>query len=128
MSNKLKVIKKSEPIEEDLVVPLSLEDEITALRQELELFKRDALYSLWFAVNKKNNELADSLNSFTLDVQAKDKSVERYLTLQKGLKDTFETLQWLRNDYLKITEDEAVEAKERELPPIEKHNANRRKK
>ena len=97
----------------------SLRDEVERLNNELSNFKSDGNFGLFFALNRKLNELAMSLNSFELDLQAEDKAFERYIKLSTSLKETIEASNWLRINYLKMDENEAKEAEKKGVPIIE---------
>lgn len=90
-----------------------------SLREELSNYKKDAAFSLFFSFNRKANEIAASLNKFEIDLTRDDKSFTNFMAIQKGLKDIFDTLTWLRNDYLKLTDEDIREEKQKMLPPLE---------
>ena len=85
----------------------------------------DGMVGLFYANNRKLNELAKSLNSFKLDVADGGKSFSNYLSLQKEYKDMLETQKWIKND-LGLTDDDVKNEKERTLPPLELRAMNGR--
>jgi len=92
---------------------------IESLKEELSHFKEiDGMVGLFYANNKKLNEVAKSLNSFIIDVADGGKSFSNYLALQKELKSMVETQEWLRT-YLKLNEEDIKEERQRMLPPLE---------
>ena len=97
----------------------SLRDEVAKLNRELDYFRQDGNFGLFFAMNRKQNELAASLNGFELDFQADDKSFDRYIKLTTTLKDTVEATNWLRINFLKMDEDDAKDAEKKGVPMIE---------
>jgi len=96
-----------------------LEDEVCKLIAEQAIYRQDGNFGLFFALNRKQNELASSLNAFVLDIQGEDKAFERYIKLTTTLKDTVEATNWLRINYLKVDEKEAGEAEKKGIPIIE---------
>jgi hypothetical protein len=92
---------------------------IKQLEDELLIYKSDGMFSLYFSLNRKLNELAKSLNSFTLDLTSDDKTFDRFQKLTTSLKDMVESANWLRNNFLKMSEDEANEAEKKGVPLIE---------
>jgi hypothetical protein len=96
-----------------------LEDEVIKLMSEQSIYRQDGNFGLFFALNRKQNELASSLNAFVLDIQGEDKAFERYIKLTTTLKDTVEATNWLRINYLKMDEKEAGEAEKKGIPIIE---------
>lgn len=89
------------------------------LKKELQLYKQDGMFALYFSLNRKINELSASLNSFTLDITADDKGFDRFQKLTASLKDMVESTTWLRVNYLKMDEQEAKEAEKKGIPLIE---------
>ena len=98
-----------------------LRDTNARLLQENLGFKSDSLFASYFALNRKNNEMADSLNSFTLDLtkDKDDKTFERFKVLISMLPDMTKTISSLRNDYLRIGDEEAKEIEKKGIPLIE---------
>jgi hypothetical protein len=92
---------------------------IEELKAELLLYRQDGMFALYFALNKKLNELSESLNSFKLDLTADDKTFDRFQKLTSSLKDMVESTNWLRLNYLKMDEGEAKEAEKKGVPLIE---------
>ena len=78
----------------------------------------DGMVGLFYANNRKLNELAKSLNTFKLDVADGGKSFSNYLSLQKEYKDMLETQKWIKND-LGLTDEDVKGEKQRQLPPLE---------
>lgn len=78
----------------------------------------DGLVGLYYANNRKLNELAKSLNTFTLDVVDGGNSFKNYLSLQKEYKDMMATQRWLKNE-LTISEKDEEEEKMKALPLLE---------
>ena len=93
--------------------------ELESLKQELQLYKQDGMYALFFSLNRKINELSASLNSITLDLNGDDKTFERFQKLTSSLKDMVDSVNWLRVNYLKMDETEAKEAEKKGVPLIE---------
>jgi len=93
--------------------------ELETLKEELLLYKQDGMYALFFALNRKINELSASLNSITLDLNGDDKTFERFQKLTSSLKDMVESVNWLRVNYLKMDESETKEAEKKGIPLIE---------
>lgn len=101
--------EKIEPIEE------TKED----LQKKIEeILSIDGMVGLFYANNKKFNEIAKSLNSFVLDVAEGGKVFTNYLALQKELKSMFETQQWLKRE-LKLTDEDIENETKKYIPPIE---------
>jgi hypothetical protein len=94
--------------------------ELDELKKELLLYKEDGMFGLYFSLNRKINELSKSLNSFTLDITKDDKTFDRFQKLTSNLKDMVESADWLRVNYLKMSEPEAKEAEKSGVPLIEK--------
>jgi hypothetical protein len=102
-------------------------DRIKELEAELLYYKQDGMFGLYFALNRKVNELSASLNSIKLDLTADDKTFDRFQKLSTNLKDMVQTVDWLRINYLKVDEKEAKEAEKKGVPLIEhliKQNRN----
>ena len=95
-------------------------DTIESLKEKLALYETDALFSMYFALNRKFNELSNSLNNFVLDIKAEDKSFANFLNLSKGLSDLAATLSNMRNEYLKLTDSDVKEEVRKSLPPLER--------
>jgi len=93
--------------------------ELESIKAELNLYKQDGMYALFFALNRKINELSASLNSITLDLNGDDKTFERFQKLTSSLKDMVDSVNWLRVNYLKMDEMEAKEAEKKGVPLIE---------
>ena len=103
--------------------------ELETIKEELLLYKSDGMYALFFALNRKINELSISLNSITLDLNGDDKTFERFQKLTSSLKDMVDSVNWLRVNYLKMDEEEAKEAEKKGVQLIEQLiNENRKPK
>lgn len=96
-----------------------LEQENKALKEKLLSYQQDGMYALFFSLNRKLNELSASLNNFSLDLGADDKSFDRFQKLTTNIKDMVESVNWLRVNYLKMDEVEAKEAEKKGVPLIE---------
>jgi len=92
---------------------------IKDLEQELIKYKSDGMFALYFSLNRKLNELSHSLNSFTLDLTSDDRNYDRFQKLTTSLKDMVESANWLRSNYLKMTEEESKDAEKKGIPLIE---------
>ena len=92
---------------------------IEELEKELMIYKSDGMFALYFSLNRKLNELSKSLNNFSLDLTSDDKTFDRFQKLTTSLKDMVESANWLRNNFLKMTEEEAKEAEKKGIPLIE---------
>ncbi len=101
--------------------------EIEQLKNELLSYKSDGMFALYFSLNRKLNELSHSLNSFTLDLTSDDKNFDRFQKLTTSLRDMVESANWLRNNYLKMTDDEAKDAEKKGVPLIEQLAKENRK-
>lgn len=98
---------------------MSDKDLIKQLEDELLIYKSDGMFALYFSLNRKLNELSKSLNSFTLDLTSDDKTFDRFQKLTTSLKDMVDSTNWLRNNFLKMTEEESKEAEKKGIPLIE---------
>lgn len=96
-----------------------LEDRIKQLEDELLLYQQDGMFALYFSLNRKMNELSRSMNDFTLDFRADDRSFDRFQKITTSLREMVESANWLRNNYMKMSEDEAKEAEKKGIPLIE---------
>lgn len=99
---------------------IAKQETIESLKEKILLYEEDALFSMYFALNRKFNELSNSLNNFVLDIKAEDKSFANFLNLSKGLSDLAATLSNMRNEYLKLTDSDVKEEMRRSLPPLER--------
>jgi len=97
----------------------NMEEKIKQLEQEILLYKQDGMHALYFSLNRKMNELASSMNGFTLDFKSDDKSFDRFQKVTGSVKDMVESAAWLRNNYMKMSEEEAREAEKKGIPLIE---------
>lgn len=114
--------------DEDLSYPPTMEGEIERLNRELDNYRHDNIYKLFFAVNRKSGEIADTLNNAELDLTKEDKVFDRFIKLMEKLEPIVKTLAALRQDYLKIPEDEVELAEKKGIPLIERLAKNRAKK
>lgn len=96
-----------------------LEDRIEQLEDELLLYQQDGMFALYFSLNRKMNELSRSMNDFTLDFRADDRSFDRFQKITTSLREMVESANWLRNNYMKMSEEEAKEAEKKGIPLIE---------
>lgn len=96
-----------------------LEDRIKQLEDELLLYQQDGMFALYFSLNRKMNELSRSMNDFTLDFRADDRSFDRFQKITTSLREMVESANWLRNNYMKMSEEEAKEAEKKGIPLIE---------
>jgi ElaB/YqjD/DUF883 family membrane-anchored ribosome-binding protein len=94
---------------------------LTAELVENLMFKSDSVYAVYFALNRKANEAAGSLNEFQLVLtkDKNDKTFERFKQLTSMLPDLMKTINSLRNDYMRLGEEEAKEAESKGVPLIE---------
>lgn len=102
--------------EEDCVTQ---EQIIGVLRRKLYSYELSGPHSLYFAINRKSNETAASLNGFMMNLKSDDKTFERFERLIKLMPDLTKTLDTLRRDFLKISEEEAKELENKGIPLIE---------
>lgn len=102
-------------------------ERIQQLEAELFMYKGDGMFALYFSLNRKLNELSHSLNNFTLDLTSDDKNFDRFQKLTMSLRDMVESANWLRNNYLKMTEDESKDAEKKGIPLIEQLAKENRK-
>lgn len=96
-----------------------MEEELHRLNKELLLYKKDGMYGLYFSLNRKLNELSNSLNLIELDLTSDDKTFDRFQKLSTNIKEMVQTVDWLRINYLKMDENEAKEAEKKGIPLIE---------
>jgi hypothetical protein len=96
-----------------------LERKIKELEDELLMYRQDGMYALYFSLNRKMNELSRSMNNFTLDFTSDDRSFDRFQKVTTSLKEMVDSASWLRNNYMKMTEEEAKEAEKKGIPLIE---------
>lgn len=96
-----------------------MEERIKQLEEELLLYKQDGMFALYFSLNRKMNELSRSMNDFTLDFRSDDRSFDRFQKITTSLREMVESANWLRNNYMKMTEEEAKEAEKKGIPLIE---------
>jgi hypothetical protein len=97
-----------------------LRELVDRLTKENQNYRLDNIYKLFFAMNRKAGEIADGLNDATLQLEGEDKVFERFLKLVEKLEPLVKTLASLRQDYLKIPEEEVAEAEKKGIPPIER--------
>ena len=93
-------------------------------------FKSDSIYAVYFALNRKANEAAGSLNEFELKLTKSkdDKTFERFKQLNSMLPDLMKTINSLRNDYMRLGEEEAKEAESKGVPLIEQRRDKKKDK
>lgn len=113
--------------DEDLSYPPTLEGEIERLKKERDYYRHDNIYKLFFSVNRKAGEIADSLNDATVDLTKEDKVFDRFIKLIEKLEPFVKTLATLRQEYLKIPEEEVEQAEKKGVPMIERRAAKSKK-
>jgi hypothetical protein len=91
---------------------------IDKLQEKIKMYEQDALYALFFALNRKYNELAKAFNDFELDLTDSDKA-KIFKDFAKDMDSLTKTLITLRSDYLKLSETEVQEGEIKGLPAIE---------
>lgn len=96
-----------------------LAKKIKELEDELLMYRQDGMYALYFSLNRKMNELSRSMNNFTLDFTSDDRSFDRFQKVTTSLKEMVDSASWLRNNYMKMSEEEAKEAEKKGIPLIE---------
>lgn len=106
---------------------VKVDDRVKMLEDELMLYKRDGMFALYFALNRKINELSCSMNDFRLDFKSDDKTFERFQKITTSLKEMVESATWLRSNYMKMSEEEAVEAEKVGVPLIELMAKNKKR-
>ena len=79
-------------------------------QQELALYKEDGMFSLYFALNRKINEISRSLNDTTLSLASEDRSFDRFIKLTSSLKDIVDAVNSIRINYLKMDEKQKKES------------------
>lgn len=97
-----------------------LKHRVEELESAMETYEQDGMYSTYFAQNRKVNEIAKSLNSFTLSLTEDDKTFERFMAYQKGQPAVIKNLNSLRSDYLKMDESALDKIAENGVPLIER--------
>ena len=102
-----------------------LKEENNKLREICESYELDAIYGLYFSMNRKGNEMAKLINSQSLSFT--DGSFKTFISSSDAIKDYFKVLETLKNDYLKKT-DEALAAIEEQGTPLIEQRAEDRKK
>ena len=96
-----------------------MEERIKQLEDELLLYKQDGMFALYFSLNRKMNELSRSMNDFQLDFKSDDRSFDRFQKITTSIREMVESANWLRNNYMKMSEEEAKEAEKKGIPLIE---------
>lgn len=111
------------------MLPKTLEECVTIaqqnlwLRNRVAMYEKDGMWSLFFSLNRKANEMAKSMNSFELDLTSNSKEPERFRDLVKLLPDLTPALGRMRQDYLRVDEQEAELMAKKGVPLIEQHNS-----
>lgn len=96
------------------------------LRNQLLAFTQDSMFGMYFAENRKANEIAASLNSFTLSLESDGKVFERYLALKKVQPEILKILDSLRKDYLRMDEEQLNKIEQNGVPLIERRAASKK--
>ena len=108
-----------------------LERQIALIQSENEQirakYEQDAVFSLFFSLQRKGNEVAASLNSFKLNLKSDDKSFERFNILIKLMPELTKTLATMKADYLKLDDESLEEIKKKGIPLIEQQGKKPKK-
>lgn len=102
---------------------VALTEQNDDLRQIISDMGADGSFALYFAANRKNNEMARVLNNSKLSLE--DNSIKNYQAMMKGMEETFAITIKLRNEYLKVDEKTAKEIESKGTPLIELRAENR---
>lgn len=113
--------------DEDLSYPPTIEGEIERLKNENLSYREDPLWSLFFSVTRKANEISRALNNVELKLDSEDKVFDRFIKLVEKLDPMVSVLSKLRQDYLKLPEDEVAEAEKKGVPLIERRAQQKKK-
>jgi hypothetical protein len=106
--------------DEDLSHPTTLEGEIERLKSENLAYREDPLWSLFFSVTRKANEISRALNNVELKLDSDDKVFDRFIKLIEKLDPMVSVLSKLRQDYLKLPEEDIAESEKKGIPLIER--------
>jgi hypothetical protein len=122
MANKNMGIVKDD--DEDFNEPVTMEGQIEKLKLENLAYREDPLWALFFSVTRKANEISRALNNVELKLDSEDKVFDRFIKLVEKLDPMVSVLSKLRQDYLKLPEDEVEQAEKKGIPLIERRAAN----
>jgi hypothetical protein len=128
-----KVIQKISSIPEDHLVDDSeligrLHERIAKLEQEIKESKQDGQFALYFALNRKANQLAALMNEATLSLTSEDKGFDRFLKLIEKMDVFTSSLLKLRQNYLRLDEVELKEIENKGIPLLEQRAAKKQRK
>lgn len=90
--------------------------EISELKRVKLHFEQDAMYSMYFANNRKANQFAEMINN--LDI-SKPAELDTYVKLTTKQPAIMEILNKTRKEYLKLDEEELTKIEEKGIPLIE---------
>jgi hypothetical protein len=91
----------------------------TQLQKELELYRQDGIVGMYYSLNKKLNQLAQAIDSATIDFSSRDdKSFERLMKAMVESKLIAENMKWLRTEFA-LTGDEEKDKNSNRRPLIE---------
>lgn len=77
------------------------------LEEELELYRQDGIVGMYYALNKKLNELTKAIDGADINFADKDdKSFDRLMKAMVECKYIAENMKWLRTEFA-LTGDEA---------------------
>ena len=102
----------------------ALTEENEYLRDVVDSFEKDSPFALYFAMNRKNNEMAKVLNGSKLSLE--DNSIKNYQEMVKKMEDTFAAVISLRKKYLNTNTDAELEEMESKGVPLIELRANER--
>jgi hypothetical protein len=122
MANKNMGIVKDD--DEDFNEPVTMQGQIEKLKLENLAYREDPLWALFFSVTRKANEISRALNNVELKLDSEDKVFDRFIKLVEKLDPMVSVLSKLRQDYLKLPEDEVEQAEKKGIPLIERRAAN----
>jgi len=90
--------------------------EISELKQIKQDYENDAIYSMYFATNRKANHWARMINGLDISIPAQAK---QYMDMLKNQDVIAASLNKMRREYLKLDESELAKAEEKGVPLIE---------
>lgn len=82
------------------------------------LFTEDGIAGLYFAMNRKLNEIATALNGTTLELDGDDRAFERFLKLAVDNKDVVENMTFMENKLKERFKTDDVESVRGAKTPI----------
>jgi hypothetical protein len=89
------------------------------LEKELEMYRQDGIVGMYYSLNKKLNQLAQAIDSATIDFSSRDdKSFERLMKAMVESKLIAENMKWLRTEFA-LTGDEEKDKNSNRRPLIE---------